>query len=497
MWSLVVCSPRIPASASSHLHALGPDPPFERHQYLRLRRLESLQLPEHRRRPVGGNAPGGSGGPVDPMGPGQRPVGHGVPATPHPQQAGRIRRGPVRVPGQAVLRAVRHPRVRRRRAVTTSTRPWPRRSHRLPGGRSRRRCRSVAAARPAASSSPTTPTRCASTPATSWAWTSRATPSRSSGSSTPPTSPRSTTPASRSTVRQEAPRHALGRGRRRDRGGRRDEPRRHRQDLDRPGRRPRPRPSPATWVSCRQAEPGRHRRRRRHPPEAVHGLHRGRRRPDRDQPADPQAHRRGARTRRQGHPRRQRRRSATPSTRPTRPPRSATSASRRRTRGLQYVGLDGSVGIIANGAGLAMSHARRGQPGRRRPPTSWTSAAAPTPTSDGRGARGHQQRPRVKSIFINIFGGITRGEEVANGIITALGRVDHRRTDRDPPRRHQRRRGSRDPRAASVRQVADGADHAGSRRRPSSSPPPLSERRRETDDVAFSSMRTPRSSTRA
>ena len=30
----------------------------------------------------------------------------------------------------------------------------------------------------------------------------------------------------------------------------------------------------------------------------------------------------------------------------------------------------------------------------------------------------------VKSIFINIFGGITRGEEVANGIIEALDRVD-------------------------------------------------------------------------
>ncbi len=29
----------------------------------------------------------------------------------------------------------------------------------------------------------------------------------------------------------------------------------------------------------------------------------------------------------------------------------------------------------------------------------------------------------VKSIFINIFGGITKGEEVANGIVTALGRV--------------------------------------------------------------------------
>jgi succinyl-CoA synthetase beta subunit len=31
--------------------------------------------------------------------------------------------------------------------------------------------------------------------------------------------------------------------------------------------------------------------------------------------------------------------------------------------------------------------------------------------------------PEVRSIFINIFGGITKGDEVANGIITALGRV--------------------------------------------------------------------------
>jgi succinyl-CoA synthetase beta subunit len=32
--------------------------------------------------------------------------------------------------------------------------------------------------------------------------------------------------------------------------------------------------------------------------------------------------------------------------------------------------------------------------------------------------------PSVKSIFINIFGGITKGEEVANGIVQALGEVD-------------------------------------------------------------------------
>src|ERR671938_177067 len=32
--------------------------------------------------------------------------------------------------------------------------------------------------------------------------------------------------------------------------------------------------------------------------------------------------------------------------------------------------------------------------------------------------------PNVRSIFINIFGGITRGDEVANGIVQALGRVN-------------------------------------------------------------------------
>ena len=32
--------------------------------------------------------------------------------------------------------------------------------------------------------------------------------------------------------------------------------------------------------------------------------------------------------------------------------------------------------------------------------------------------------PKVRSIFINIFGGITKGEEVAKGIVEAFGRVD-------------------------------------------------------------------------
>ena len=49
----------------------------------------------------------------------------------------------------------------------------------------------------------------------------------------------------------------------------------------------------------------------------------------------------------------------------------------------------------------------------------------------------------VKSIFINIFGGITRGEEVAKGIVEALRSRRPAGADRDPPRRHQRRGGPR------------------------------------------------------
>jgi succinyl-CoA synthetase beta subunit len=93
-------------------------------------------------------------------------------------------------------------------------------------------------------------------------------------------------------------------------------------------------------------------------------------------------------------------------------------------KGLQYVGLDGDVGIIANGAGLAMStcdvvNQVGGEPANFLDIGGGASAevmagALEVINSD----------EKVKSIFINIFGGITKGEEVANGIVQALGRVD-------------------------------------------------------------------------
>ena len=70
-------------------------------------------------------------------------------------------------------------------------------------------------------------------------------------------------------------------------------------------------------------------------------------------------------------------------------------------------------------------HARRREPGRRD--------RGQLPRRRGRRRRQEVRErrltiidndPRVRSIFINIFGGITRGEEVANGIIGALGQID-------------------------------------------------------------------------
>jgi succinyl-CoA synthetase beta subunit len=92
-------------------------------------------------------------------------------------------------------------------------------------------------------------------------------------------------------------------------------------------------------------------------------------------------------------------------------------------KGLQYVGLEGSVGVIANGAGLAMSTVDIvNQVGGK--PANFLDIGGGANADVMAGAlEVINNDPEVRSIFINIFGGITKGDEVANGIITALGRV--------------------------------------------------------------------------
>ncbi|MEI6709442.1 MAG: ADP-forming succinate--CoA ligase subunit beta [Actinomycetota bacterium] len=92
-------------------------------------------------------------------------------------------------------------------------------------------------------------------------------------------------------------------------------------------------------------------------------------------------------------------------------------------KGLNYIGLDGTVGIIANGAGLAMS---------TLDVVNQVGGTAANFLDIGGGANADVMAsalevinadPKVKAIFVNIFGGITRVDEVAKGVLEALQRV--------------------------------------------------------------------------
>jgi succinyl-CoA synthetase beta subunit len=97
--------------------------------------------------------------------------------------------------------------------------------------------------------------------------------------------------------------------------------------------------------------------------------------------------------------------------------------ARARQNGLNYVGLDGTVGVIGNGAGLVMS---------TLDVVSQAGGSAANFLDVGGGASADviadalelvTSDERVRAVFVNIFGGITRGEEVANGILGGLERV--------------------------------------------------------------------------
>ena len=92
-------------------------------------------------------------------------------------------------------------------------------------------------------------------------------------------------------------------------------------------------------------------------------------------------------------------------------------------KGLQYVGLDGTVGVIANGAGLAMSTLDVVNQAGGEPANFLDIGGGASADVMAGALEVINNDPKVKSIFINIFGGITRGEEVANGIVQALERV--------------------------------------------------------------------------
>jgi succinyl-CoA synthetase beta subunit len=94
-----------------------------------------------------------------------------------------------------------------------------------------------------------------------------------------------------------------------------------------------------------------------------------------------------------------------------------------KAKGIQYVKLDGHVGVLGNGAGLVMATldvvAQSG--GRAANFLDVGGGASADAMAESLGLV--LSDPDVKSVFINIFGGITRGEEVANGIVEATKRL--------------------------------------------------------------------------
>lgn len=103
--------------------------------------------------------------------------------------------------------------------------------------------------------------------------------------------------------------------------------------------------------------------------------------------------------------------------------------ARAKERGLNYVKLDGQVGIIGNGAGLVMSTldvvAYAGEEfGGVRPANFLDIGGGASAEVMANGLEIILSDPDVRSVFVNVFGGITACDAVANGIVQAFDLLD-------------------------------------------------------------------------
>ncbi|MGO8884593.1 MAG: ADP-forming succinate--CoA ligase subunit beta [Streptosporangiaceae bacterium] len=111
--------------------------------------------------------------------------------------------------------------------------------------------------------------------------------------------------------------------------------------------------------------------------------------------------------------------------------------ARAKAKHLNYVKLDGQVGIIGNGAGLVMSTldvvAYAGEPlGGIRPANFLDIGGGASAEVMANGLDIVLSDPSVRSVLVNVFGGITSCDAVANGIVSALGML----ADRGDPVTH-------------------------------------------------------------
>ena len=95
-----------------------------------------------------------------------------------------------------------------------------------------------------------------------------------------------------------------------------------------------------------------------------------------------------------------------------------------REKGVTYVKLDGEVGILGNGAGLVMSTLDVVALAGGRPANFCDLGGGGQAQGVVDALEVITADPQVRSILFNIFGGITRGDEVARGILQALGQME-------------------------------------------------------------------------
>ena len=112
---------------------------------------------------------------------------------------------------------------------------------------------------------------------------------------------------------------------------------------------------------------------------------------------------------------------------------------------LNYIKLDGNVGCMVNGAGLAMA---------TMDIIKYAGGMPANFLDVGGGASSEQvahafeillSDKNVKAVLINIFGGILRVDTLATGVVEAARKTQHQVADRAAARRHERRRGQEDP----------------------------------------------------
>ena len=129
-------------------------------------------------------------------------------------------------------------------------------------------------------------------------------------------------------------------------------------------------------------------------------------------------------------------------------------------RGLTYVKLGGNIGILGNGAGLCMSTLDVVAQAGGRPANFLDAGGGSKAEAIVDALEVITSDPNVTAILFNIFGGITRCDEIAKGIIEASQPDRDRGAAGGPPRRDQLRAGARHPRRGRASEPARRADDA-------------------------------------